>query len=204
LPPLTRDQFSSAGVDDDRGDQEPGDDPSDNAVADLLEQERPGAAAARDVRFHVGHRHGGEQQRDADPVVQAALDVQSLADSWRDARLGDDCLPECSVGGRQHDRQDDGLCDGDLPEDHSRRNGAERDRQRQADTEQPQRHTDLAAKLSEIDARGVAEQDQRQRRLRQRLDGRARARQIDPVEHLGSDQQPDGDEQHRRRDRSPR
>ena len=34
--------------------------------------------------------------------------------------------------------------------------------------------------------------------------GRARARQVDPVEHLGPDQQPEGDEQDRRRDRRPR
>ena len=140
LPPLPRDQVSAAGVDDDGRDHEPADHAADDPVADLLEQERRGAAAFRDLRFHVGHRHSGEQQRYADSVVEPALDVEPLADPPGDARLGDDRLPECGVGRRQHDRQDQGLFDGQLVEDDSGRDGAERDRQRQPDPEQAHRH----------------------------------------------------------------
>ena len=90
----------------------PPDHAADDPVADLLEQERRGAAALRDLRFDVGHGHGREQQRHADSVVEPALDVEPLADPARDARLGDDRLPERGVGRRQHDRQDQGLLDG--------------------------------------------------------------------------------------------
>ena len=38
---------------------------------------------------------------------------------------------------------------------------------------------------AEIDARGIAEQHERERRLRQGSHGRARALEVDPVEHLG-------------------
>ena len=105
LPPRAGDQLSAAGVDDDRRDHEPADDAADDPVADLLEQQRRGAAALRDLRLDVGHRDGREQQRDADAVVEPALDVESLADPPRDARLGDDRLPERGVGRRQHDRR---------------------------------------------------------------------------------------------------
>ena len=203
LPPRARDQVSAAGVDDDRRDHEPAYDPADNPVADLLEQQRRGAAALRDLRFHVGHRHGREQQRHADPVVEPALDVEPLADPAGDARLGDDRLPQRGVGRRQHDRQDHCLLDAQPVEDDGRRDGAERDRQRQSDPEQAHRHPDLAAKQPEIDARGVAEQHQRQRRLRQRSHGPARALEIDLAEHLGPHQQPHRDEDHRRRNGVP-
>ena len=180
---------------------ESADHPADDPEADLLEQERRGAATLRDLGLDVGHRDRREQQRHADPVVEPALDVQPLADPRRDARLGDDRLPERGVGRREHHRQDHRLLDGQRAEDRRRREGAERDRQRQPDAEQAQRQPDLAAELPEIDARGVAEQHQRERRLRQRSHGRARALEVDPVEHLGPDQHADGDEHHRRRDR---
>jgi hypothetical protein len=44
-------------------------------------------------------------------------------------------------------------------------NGAQGDRQGQADPQQPDRDAGLSPKLAQVDARGVAEQDQRQRRL---------------------------------------
>ena len=183
---------------------QPADHAADDPVADLLEQQRRRAATAGDLGLDVGERDSREQQRHADPVVQAALDVQALADPRRDPRLGDDRLPERCVGRRQHDPEDHGLLDRQRAEDRRRRDGAESDGQRQADAEQPQRQSDVAAKLPQVDARGVAEEDQRERCLGQRSHRRTRAGHIDPVEHLGADQHADGDEHHRRRDRRPR
>jgi hypothetical protein len=201
LPPRGGDQIAPARLRDDPGDQQARGHASQDAVADLLHQQRGGAAPAGDLRFHVGRRDGREQQRHADAVVEPAFDVESLADPLRHARLGDDRLPEGSVGRRQHDREDHGLFDAELPEDRCRRHRAQEEGQRQADGEEPQRHADGAAQLTEVDARRVGEQYERQRRLGQHAHGRAGAREVDPVEHLGPDQQPEGDEQHRRRDR---
>ena len=119
LAPGALDQIPAAGVDDDGADQQPGGDPSDDPVADLLEQERRAASPFRDVRFDVRGRNGREQQRHADPVVEPALDVQPLADPARDARLGDDRLAEGGVGRRQDDPEDDRLPDGQHVEDHA-------------------------------------------------------------------------------------
>ena len=94
--------------------------PPNDAVADLLEQQRPGAAAAGDLGMDVGGRHGREQQRHADPVVEPALDVEPLADPLWHARLGDDGLAERRVRRRQDDPDDHGLLDAQLPEERSR------------------------------------------------------------------------------------
>ncbi len=99
-----------------------------------------GAATSGDLRFHVGHRDGREQQRDADAVVEPALHVESLADPPRDARLGHDRLPERGVGRREDHGQDDGFLEAQLTEDPHRRERAERDGQRQSDPEQANRH----------------------------------------------------------------
>ena len=131
-------------MDDDRRDRETAHHSADDSVADLLEKQRRGAAALRDLRLHVGHRHGCEQQRHADTVVEPTLDVQPLADPPWDARFRHNGLPQRGVGWRQHNCQDHGLCDCQPVEDHSRHEGTERDRERQSDPEQSHRHPDLA------------------------------------------------------------
>ena len=83
--------------------------------------------------------------------------------------------PERRVGRRQHDAEDHRLPDGQHVEERGRGERAERDRQRQADAEQPQRHADGAAQVLEVDPRRVAEQHERERRLGQRAHGGARA-----------------------------
>ena len=168
LAPAARDQVPAAGVDDDGSDQERGGDASDDAVADLLEQQRHPAAPFRDVRFDIGGGDGGEQERHADPVVEPALDVQALADPARDARIGDDRLAERGVGRRQDDPDDGRLPEGQLAEDRRRRERTESDGQGQADPEQANRHRELAAQLAEVDAGGVGEEDEGERRLGQR------------------------------------
>jgi hypothetical protein len=149
----------------------------------------------------VGGRDGDEQQRHADPVVQAALHIQPLADPGGNPRLGDHRLAERGIRRRQHHPHDQRLLDAQLPEDRRGRQRAERDRQRQPDGQQAYRDVRVAAQLPQVDPRGIAEEHQRQSRLRECLYRRARARKVELVEHLRTDEQTDAYEQHRRRDR---
>ena len=119
--------------------------------------------------------------------------------------VGDDRLPERGVGRREDHGQDHRLPDRELVEERrrprrrrARSSAAGRCRAGAAGT------PSLAAKLAEVDARGVAEQHERERRLRQRPHGLARASTSIPSSTSGPDQQPDRDEHHRRRDRRAR
>ena len=120
--------------------------------------------------MNVRGRDGCKEQRYADPVVEPALDVQSLADPAGNAGLGDHGLAERGVGRRQDDPNDGGFPEGQLAEDHPRRQRAQGDRKRQADPEQAYRNRNLAPQRPKVDTRGVGEQDEGQRGL-----GRARA-----------------------------
>ena len=60
---------------------------------------------------------------------------------------------------------------------------AGKDRERQADAEQPQRHRVLAAQRAQRDPRGIGEQDERQRDLREPLDRLALELEVEQPEH---------------------
>ena len=81
-----------------------------DAVNGLLVTSPASAAGAPAIRLSLY----------ADPVVEAALHVQPLADPPRDARHGDDRLPQGSVRGCQNDREDQRLF-ALRPPDHRRR-----------------------------------------------------------------------------------
>ena len=179
----------------------PGADPGEHAEPELLEQQRARAAPAGDLGLDVGDGDGREQQRDADPVVEPALEVEPLADRLRDALVADDGLAERRVGRREHDAEDHRLPDREHAEDRGRGHGSERDRQRQADAEQPERHPDAAAQPAGVDPRGVAEQHERERSLRERAHDGAGAGQLDAAQRLRPDEQPERDEHHRGRQR---
>ena len=66
--------------DDRRGDR-PGDEPADDAVADLLDDEPEGRHVAHVTGVRLRDREHDEEQRHADAVVEAALDVQPLPDA---------------------------------------------------------------------------------------------------------------------------
>ena len=82
---------------------------SDDPVPDLLQDE------LRRRRRHRSHRprqrdgKRNEEERDANPVVQPALDVEALADAVGKARRRDDGLAERSVGRREDDREEQRL-----------------------------------------------------------------------------------------------
>ena len=175
LTPRARDQVSAAGMYEYCPDEKAGGDAADDSEADLLQQEGCCAAASCDVRFNVGERNGGEQEWNADPIVEPALDIQSLANPARDSRLGDDRLAKRRVRRRQDHRQDQRLAERQLIEDHRGGYGPESDGQRQADAQQTRRHRDLAPQLAEVDTGCVGEQDQGKGGLGQHSHGRAGA-----------------------------
>ena len=96
--------------------------------------------------------HGSEQQGHADPVVEPALDIETLADPLWHARLGDDRLAQGGVRRRQDDPEDHGLFDAQLPEERRRGQRTQDDRQRQPDPEQPHRDVRGTAQLAQVDA----------------------------------------------------
>ena len=173
--------------------------PADEAVADLLQHEvhRSVRRQGSLVRFGEGERD--EEERDADSVVQAALDVEPLPDPRRDPLVGDDRLAERRVGAGEHDREHERLDQADAGQHADPGERAEGDRQRQANPEQPGRHRELLTQGRERDPGGVGEEDERQRRLRQQLDGLAADAQIDQPEDR-SRQQARGREEDRRCD----
>ena len=70
---------------------------------------------------HVGVCEHDQQQRDADPVVEAALDVQSLAHADRQARLGHHGLAEGGIGRCEQHGEDQRLGEAQIRQDERRR-----------------------------------------------------------------------------------
>ena len=76
------------------------------------------------------------------------------------------------------------------------------DRQRQPDPEQARGHGELVAQRRERDPRRVREEDERQRRLGQQLDGLGADPQVDQAEHRAGEQAGRREEDRRRDDRA--
>ena len=74
------------------------------------------------------------------------------------------------------------------------------DRQRQADPEQTRRDRDLVTERAQVDPRGVAEEHDRERRLRQQLHRLAGHARVDEPERVDADDEPDRGEHHRARE----
>ena len=64
----------------------------------------------------LGYRDRDQEQRNADAVVEPALDIQALADARWNPRVGDDRLAERGVRRSEHDREQHGLDERELPE----------------------------------------------------------------------------------------
>ena len=175
---------------------------SDEAVADLLQHEVHGGVRRHSPLVPFGEGKRDEEERDADSVVQAALDVETLPDPRRDPLVGDDRLAERRVGAGEHDREHERLDQADAGQHADPDERAGGDRERQTDPEQPGRYRELRAQRRERDPGGVSEEDERQRRLRQQLDGLAADTQIDQAEYRPC-QQARGGEEDRRRDERP-
>ena len=110
------------------------------------------------------------------------------------------CPSAASVGARITARRSASGHESD-PEQEEPDDEPDEQRQRQADTEQARRDGDFVPERSEVDPRRVAEEDERERRLGEQLDGLARDGRVDEAERVGSDERADAREHHRRGDR---
>ena len=179
--------------------EDAGCDASDEAVPDLLEHQVDCGVRRHLAVVPLGDGERDEEERDADAVVEAALDVEPLPDPRRNPLVGDDRLTERRVGAGQHDREHERLDEADPRQHADADEGPGDDRERESDPEQAGWHGEFLAQSGERDARGIREEDQRERRLRQQLDRLAADLEIDEPEHRAG-QQPRRREEDRGRD----
>ena len=164
------------------------------SVADLLDDQVKGRVAGHGRRIDLREADRDEEERHADAVVQAALDVQTLPDQRGQAWVGDDRLPERGIGAREADGEEERLRPVQAGEDPSADERARDDRQGQADAEQPQGDGVLGAERTQVDPRCIGEQDERERRLGEQLDVPVALRELDQAEPGAGDQAADGEE----------
>ena len=119
------------------------------------------AALARRAREGDGDEDDGQ----GDAVVEAALDVEALADPDRDERVAHHRLAERGVGGREDRPQENRLPGLEARHDHPRREGPRRNGQGQADSQQPGGQALMQAEVREVDSRGIGEEHQHQGEL---------------------------------------
>ena len=164
-----------ASLDDRRG-REARDHAGEDPVADLLRDDPRGRPVADHALLRLRDPEGDEEERHADPVVETAFDVQSLPDPRRELRERDDRLAERGVGGGEDHREDERLRPRERPENGNGDDESEYERQRETDPEQARRHRDLVAERAKVDPGRVREEDERERRLGEELDGLTRSR----------------------------
>ena len=100
-----------------------------DAVADLLEHQPSRGPVADRSRLGLRDREHDPEQRHADPVVEAALDVQSLSNSAREPRQRDDRLAERRVRRREDHREEERLGPRELGEHDESEEEARQERQ---------------------------------------------------------------------------
>ena len=144
--------------------------------------------------IRLGDREHDEEQRHADAIVEAALDVQALTDTRRQPRLGHHRLAERGVGRSEQDGEDERLRERERAEERRGQQRSERDRQGEADSEQACGHIEFASQRGQIDASGVGEQHDGERRLGEYLDHVTRRRYLDEIECLRPGEEPDAHE----------
>ena len=167
LQPRLRDEPAPAGDHDHACGQRPRERTEGSAVADLLEDEPDGVAVPDRPVLRLRDRERDEEERNAEAVVEPALDVEALPDPDWEARRRDDCLPESRVRRCEDDREDERLWPAEVTEEPDGDDEAEGYRQGKADSEEPRRYPERASQRAQVDARGVREQDDRERRLRE-------------------------------------
>ena len=149
-------------------------------------------------------RQRDQQQGNADPVVEAALDVERLTHNLRKSRVRDDRAAQPGVGRREDHPEDQRLAQRERPEQKHRDQPSEHDRQWQTHAQQTHRHRSLAPQRPQIHARGIREQHHRERRLGQRPHRRTRGTHRKVIEHQRPHEHADRGHHHRRRDRRAR
>jgi hypothetical protein len=141
----------------------------------------------------LGDGEEDDQQGHADPVIQAALDVEALADAGGSRLLVTTGSPRAaSVGARAAAVHPSSWGKQDQPGQ-----GADHDRQGQAEAEQPRRQGGLAPQPAQVDPGGVGEQHQGQGGLGQQANVLVGGIGVDQLQDLVADQQAEADEDHR-------
>jgi hypothetical protein len=146
-------------------------------------------------------RQHDREDRDADAVVEAALDVEPLPNAGRQGRKRHDGLPKRGVGRRQHDREQQGLRPRHRSEDEQRDDEPGNDGQRQPDPEQPVGDAALLPEHAQIDPGSVSEEHDRECGLGQQLDLLAVRVEIDEPGRARAGEETGCREDHRCRDR---
>src|SRR5208283_2889200 len=136
-----------------------------------------------------------DDERHADAVVQAGLEVERLARGFGDGGVGDDGRAERGVGRREERGEQRDPEQVELREDEQPDEEAEHDGDRQADQQQPFGQGDGAPDHGKVGVRGVAEQHHREGELRQRAQVGGGDRQTQRVETGGAEDQSGGGEQ---------
>ena len=199
LPPLVLEPAAAVR----RAQQKPGEHAGPHAgrqaPADLLGhvgEDRGGHAAGQ-----LGQRdvHRDEEEGDAEAVVEAALDVQCLTHALGHGLVRHDALAERGIGRAEHRRQHERAGQRDAGEHQERGAQAGEHRQRQADDQEPAGPGQVPAQARQVDARGVAEQQQHERELAEPLRGGGLDVHADEIEHRRSHQHAGRSEDHRRR-----
>ena len=201
LPPGIVNQMPSFGhVHDHRG-EDARHDAAEQSVADLLDDH---AQRVRLAASAGDGRQRDQQQGYADPVVEAALDVERLTHNLRKSRVRDDRAAKPGVGRREDHPKDQRLAERERPKQKHRDQPSEHDRQRQAHAKQTHRHRSLAPQRPQIHTRGIREQHHRERRLGQRPHSRTRGTHRKVIKHQRPHEHADRGHHHRRRDRRAR
>ena len=110
----------------------------------------------------LGDGEEDDQQGHAHAVVEAALDVEALADAGGQPWVGDHRQPQRRVGWSQDGGQGGGLPQVQLRKERQAGQGTSHDRERQPDPEQASRNQGLAPEPAEVHPDGVTEQHQGQ------------------------------------------
>ena len=105
LEPRLVDEAPAAGVHDDRGGSRARHDSTEHAVSDLLGHELNRVAVADRSLLRESDGQRDEKERHADPVVEAALDVEALTNADGKATRRDDDLSERGIRRREDDRE---------------------------------------------------------------------------------------------------
>ena len=168
---------------------------TDQGRADEDDGQRLDRARLRvDTRRDLADGDEDRDERQGQPVVQSALDVDRVADDRGNARVRDHGLAERRVGGGEDHA--DQPC---LPRLHAREHDecddrAEEHRHRQAEPEETARETRFAGPAADIERRRVGEEDHDERGLEDRHDHLA-TRNVAKKQWPGDE--PDGHEEDR-------
>ena len=185
------------------GGGEAGDSAHQEPVADRLGDDAFCVGCGERASLGIGESQRDQERWDAEAVVQAALDIQSLPDRCGQALVAYNRLPERGVGRGQDDGEHHRLCQPEVWQHQNRSERAGNHGQRQPNPEQARRHRVSVPQRAKIDARRIREQNQSERYLRELPQRVGTRREIDPPQPLGPDNKASGGEGDRRRQRLP-